>query len=344
MKHHFKSFSIVVGISVGLGWGLNAHALKGLFFNGVPVTECGTIGDDGDNQTFVLKTDLTFDPSQGNPCISIAGVGNTFNLNRHSITGDPQSTGFGRGFCVELTGANSTVKNGTLEGCRDGISDHLVQSPGNGHLIKHLQIKNINVKGISLEGDNITVVDNKIIRTGEEGIDMGGNNNKVLSNHINQTKDEGIDIDGINNTISRNRIRNTFAGIDIGNSNNTVTKNLVQDTETNGIELRGSKNSFSYNTIVDADIGFFFRGLANDNIISKNSIFGSKSFAIGALNLSPVNPDTGNVIKFNVIWHPKKATDPALIDCMPEDNVWRLNFVNGFPRKPASPIPPCPAF
>lgn len=152
--------------------------------------------------------------------------------------------------------------------------------------------------GINIQGDNCSIVHNKIERSFwgilcaiqsstlisqnnisanlKEGIRFyGGSLNRISENYITSNKASAIAIEGFSNIISENHINNNTRGIGVGTSYSVFFGNIISDHSESGFYFSGSNNIISSNMISNSEYGIYF---PSDFAAPNNNLFYHNNF------------------------------------------------------------------
>jgi parallel beta-helix repeat protein len=154
------------------------------------------------------------------------------------------------------------------------ISDFTIKS-------QNYSTSSLYATGISVEGDNCVITENKICNTFygifcsvqsnitisknqivynlKDGIRFcGGSYNDISENSITENAKGGIAIEGYSNKISRNNITNNSRGIGLGSSYSLVFGNNIHGNNEFNFFFAGSYNIVYSNNISDSTWGIYF--------------------------------------------------------------------------------------
>jgi hypothetical protein len=191
-----------------------------------------------------------------------------------------------------------------------GIDGILVEDSGHGdiHLIWKNKIKKIKKIGININAiiDPVSVIENRIIKTGDYGIHTLGSLGIIYRNTIKSTKNDGISV--IASPVLKNYISHSKKnGVAILGSSVLVSQNYSGYNNGNGLKIIGTtgyieENRLHYNSQdginVNQNNHFIVRNLVNDNeangikiISSQNDVFANFACSNGDVD---IDADGGN--------------------------------------------------
>jgi len=241
---------------------------------------CGdTIGPGG---TFTLTSNLN---CSDNPALTVGGPV-IIDLNGYIV--ECQSN-LNDGIIVQ--GKAAQVKNGTVQGCSNGI---IVEGVGS-HQLRNLNARS-NDLGFLVNSNNNRLYDNTSTTSGalfsvfgnknrfidntacnaDKGFLIEGNNNRLYLNTINDTKTDSVTVLGNNNQIIENTITNSEKGISVVGDNNQITDNTASDIgPEEGFSIWGNNNLLKRNISNNGVTGIQVQLDSQNNTIRDNVAIGN---------------------------------------------------------------------
>ena len=224
-----------------------------------------TCGDTiGKGETVTLTADIgpcDTDPTLPPPVLGIALTveGGTLDLGGHTFT-CADIDGDGRiPYGIRLTGDRSTVMNGTVIGCEEGLAIGILDGGQDSkHRVVHVTVQNSRYVGVGVRSNKNTLIDvtstNSFGRLGY-GFWIIGNKSRLVGLVATGNDDFGIRISGKKNeVIGATATGNAGSGfwVDDESKKNTLTACEGSGNAESGFRIGGRKNK-----VID--------GIANDN-------------------------------------------------------------------------------
>ncbi len=238
-----KYFVISIGV-ITISFTASAHAEV---TNCIEITSLPTtISSSG---VYCLKQNLSTAATSGN-AIDVQANDVTIELNGWILDGSAAGTGTATNGIYSNTKTNITVRNGTIRGFRRGV--YLVGSSAGHHLVERVASDANRSVGLSVQGDEITVRDNRVFNTGPA--DVGNSAFGISITSAENFSISGNRIAGVAETL-------TNTGIYVGfSSRGEVIDNLVVDMVAAayeyGIYFAGSSDvSVAGNRIINTSTG-----------------------------------------------------------------------------------------
>jgi hypothetical protein len=231
------------------------------------ISDCSVL--DQENATYYLTEDLYSETS----CIKIASNNIVFDCNYHTITGNGSESAV-----WTYNTNNITVRNCILTNFSE-----VVWGVANNSRFQNLEISNGVVRGITLDGENLTL-SNITIHSSNTGL-SGTMQFSEMSNIKVHSSDWGVNIFGYNNTLSDLELWNitTYSAITLNTGGNMRVENtIIRDSWGVGIWVDWESNGNTIDNVTIYNLPNDFPiYITSDNNTVKNSLIYNSYAGIG---------------------------------------------------------------
>ncbi|KAI2505296.1 hypothetical protein MHU86_9096 [Fragilaria crotonensis] len=148
--------------------------------------------------------------------------------------------------CIAIGSKGATIKNGIVKGCGYGVTDHHV-APAEGARIENIIAKetlstcfklrgdNCILRNVIADGDGIYVIGNNNKVEGSSlinsfsGVSILGDNNTVISNTISDVTEDCVSLLGVGNAFKKNTVRRCGGyGVQVDGSKSIIALNTIE--------------------------------------------------------------------------------------------------------------------
>ncbi|KAI2492112.1 hypothetical protein MHU86_22448 [Fragilaria crotonensis] len=160
--------------------------------------------------------------------------------------------------CIAIGSKGATIKNGIVKGCGYGVTDHYV-APAEGARIENIIAKetlstcfkirgdNCILRNVIADGDGIYVIGNNNKVEGSSlinsfsGVSILGDNNTVISNTISDVTEDCVSLLGVGNAFKKNTVRRCGGyGVQVDGSKSIIALNTIEVTGRESIQARAT--------------------------------------------------------------------------------------------------------
>lgn len=228
---------------------------------------CGAIL--GPGGTFVLDSDVG---PCGGPSPALTLISATLDLAGHAVSCSTTAI-----YGIDVEGKNSTVRNGTVSGCGNGIVllDH------GSHKVRMVTASG-NVTGFTVGSSRNKLTSNTATGNEFAGFAVGGGHNQLTGTTASGSEFGFLFQGATNSLLSNNTATDNSNGFEMfGCSGNLLTSNTASDNQSDGFEGDlNTNNRWAANTASGNAAGFSFEGNTSDAWVG-NTANGNDGFGFG---------------------------------------------------------------